>query len=593
MTVYFELTSAQVSSARMALQPGLQRIKTAVGDRYRIVDDATGRTPPDIVVKRFDSHMIIEGLPDGASVELTDFYARCGVSSPCTLAIESDTSLAGDVVEISPASPPLQALTDGSFVVYPSSYTGAPAIAVADSEGISRATVYAVGGLAIAALAGAAGGGGGGSAPTAVSATPAPPPPAPDPASAPAPVPAPTLAPSPAPVVLDLIPPGQPVVTSENTSSSRTPTITGIAEPGAQMKLEIDTNRDGRAEAVYRATADAGSQWQVDLGTAQPAAGSLPPGGLPVASASLMTVTATDSSQNESSAAQFAMVVQAPQNFATVTAVTDDAAPRTGNVASGAATNDDTPTLSGRLSSPLAVDETVQVLRNGVVVSATVAVDGVSWRVTDGHLADGTYTYIARVVDVEGAGPSSAGYSIVLNTMNGRTASITSVFDDASPGVGTVREGGTTNDTTPTLTGRLSSSLVAGEELQILRDDAVISTSAGISGSSWSFTDRVPGDGDYDYAVRVVDAAANIGRESATFNLRVSSSRRGRGDKDDDDDQDDDDDDALDLKMAAGGGTEPLTIEDLSSSDGYASPVAGSLSAAWTPSPSIDSLLNP
>nr|MBA3478277.1 hypothetical protein [Lautropia sp.] len=393
--------------------------------------------------------------------------------------------------------------------------------------------------------------------------------------------------PVPTPGVPDLIPPGQPVVTSERTSNDRTPVITGMAEPGASVKLEVDTDRNGRADATYLTTADAGGQWRVDLGSAQPAAGSLPPGGLPASAVTLMTVTATDSSQNESSPARFEMVVLAPQNLAIVTAVTDDAAPRTGNVASGGATNDETPTISGRLSSPLAVGEFLQVLRNGVVVTATVAVGGDSWRVTDGRLADGTYTYTARVVDAEGAGPSSAGYSIVVDRVNDKTASITSVIDNVSPGVGTISDGGTTNDRTPTLTGRLSSSLTAGEELQILRDDAVISTSPQVGGTSWSFTDQVPRDGNYDYTVRVVDAAGNIGRESATFDLRVSQAGFGTGG--------DDDDDKSKVNMAsASGGFEPLTVDDLVASSAFdASVIAGSQSSVpWTPS-SIDSLVNP
>ncbi len=158
MTLYFELTSSQGTPARIALQPGLQRIKAAIGDRYRIYDDATGKTPPDIVVKRLDSHMIIEGLPDGAAVELTDFYARCGVSSPCTFVVDSDAVLLTAPVEISPASPPLQALTDGSFVVYPSGYSREPAIAVADGEGFPAAAGFVVGGRALLARAGEAGG---------------------------------------------------------------------------------------------------------------------------------------------------------------------------------------------------------------------------------------------------------------------------------------------------------------------------------------------------------------------------------------------------------------------------------------------------
>ena len=48
-----------------------------------------------------------------------------------------------------------------------------------------------------------------------------------------------------------------------------------------------------------------------------------------------------------------------PDTVAAVTAVTDNAAPRTGNVADGAATNDNTPTISGSLSAPLVPGESV------------------------------------------------------------------------------------------------------------------------------------------------------------------------------------------------------------------------------------------
>ena len=500
MTVYFEMTSAQGTSARTALQPGVQRINAAIGDRYRIYDEETGKTPPDLVIKRLDSHMIIEGLPDGASVELTDFYARCGVSSPCTFVVDgSDAVFAAGPVEITPASPPLQALTDGSFVVYPSGYKGGPAIAVADSEGFSATTGYVVGGLALVALAGAGGGGGGGDSPPAA------------------------VAPSPAPPV-DVTPPDLPVVTSEKTSTTTTPVISGSAEAGATVRVQVDTNRDGTPEASYATTADAGGQWQVDLGTQAPESGSLPPGGLPERSATLLTVTAIDGSQNQSAAAQFELLVSglAPDTTASVAAVTDNAAPRTGNVGQGGATNDNTPTISGTLSAPLEAGESVQVLRDGTPVSATVAVDGDTWRVTDTRVADGSHTYTARVVDADGAGPDSAGYTIVVDTENGRTASITSITDNVAPGVGTIRDGGVTNDPTPTLNGRLSSALADGEQLQILRNDAVISDAPQINGTGWTFTDSSLPNGNYDYAVRIVDAAGNVGRESSVYDVRVS-----------------------------------------------------------------------
>jgi hypothetical protein len=77
-----------------------------------------------------------------------------------------------------------------------------------------------------------------------------------------------------------------------------------------------------------------------------------------------------------------------------------------------------------------------------------------------------------------------------------------------------VRDGGTTNDPTPTLAGGFSGPLAPGEELQILRDATVVGTPTQTSSTSWSFTDNLPGNGDYDYTVRVVDAAGNVGRAS-------------------------------------------------------------------------------
>lgn len=461
MTVYFELTPADGKPGRTILQPGLQRINVAVGDRYRIIDEATGKTPPDIVVKRLDNHIIIDGLPNGATVELSDFYAHCGVSSPCTLAVDGAGASSAGPVEISPASPPLQALTDGSFVLYPSGYSGEPAIAAAESKEFPQAAVYAASGLAVVALAAAAGGGGGDGSgdaapPTAVSPSPPSPAPAPSPAA---------------------------------------------------------------------------------------------PGPLP------------------------------PVVVVSVAAITDDAEPRAGNVARGAATNDNTPTVSGSLSAPLAAGESLEVMRDGTLVTAPVIVEGANWRFTDSSLADGAHTYTARVVDADGAGPVSAGYGIVVDTVNSSTASIASVIDDARPGVGIVRDGGTTNDPTPTFAGLFSGELAAGEGLQILRDDVVIGTSAQVAGTGWTFTDGLAADGNYDYTVRVVDVAGNLGPESAVFDLRLRL------------DDADDDDPVLPLEAMAG---ERLAAEDLLASASSETAAAGSSTslATWSSS-SIDSLVNP
>ena len=182
------------------------------------------------------------------------------------------------------------------------------------------------------------------------------------------------------------------------------------------------------------------------------------------------------------------------------------------------------------MSEPLAAGESLQILRNGAAITAAVIVDGDSWRFTDSRLADGSYAYTARVADAEGAGPLSGAYRITVDTDNDKTASITSVTDNVAPGLGNVPDGGSTNDSTPTLNGRLSAGLAAGEELQVLRDDTVITSSPTVSGLNWSYTDTVTRSGNYDYTVRVVDAAGNVGRESGNFDLRVSLPRGSEAD---------------------------------------------------------------
>ena len=56
----------------------------------------------------------------------------------------------------------------------------------------------------------------------------------------------------------------------------------------------------------------------------------------------------------------------------------------------------------------------------------------------------------------------------------------------------------------------------------MLRDGKVISTAPAVTGTSWTFTDGGLGNGNYDYTVRVVDAAGNLGKLSSTYDIRVS-----------------------------------------------------------------------
>lgn len=107
---------------------------------------------------------------------------------------------------------------------------------------------------------------------------------------------------------------------------------------------------------------------------------------------------------------------------ATITGIYDNAGASTGWLASGATTDDATPTLSGTVSNTLEAGESVAVYRNGARVG-TAILDGTNWSFNEAtNLADGSYTYTARVEDVSGAtGVLSGGFGIIVSTTTGPT----------------------------------------------------------------------------------------------------------------------------------------------------------------------------
>ncbi len=506
MPLFFDLTRPSGDVARIELKPGLQRFRVVPGDRYRILDER-GEIPAGLVVRRFENHLLVDDRNATVKVELTDYYGRCGISSPCTLEVGE---AGGQPVLVTPATEPIQALTDGSFVLYQGAGAVGPlaaGVGAGAGEGLSTGWIVGgvVGGLALVGLA-AGGGGGGGSDGTAVSASPPAPVPAPPPVAAPTPAPVP----GPAPTAADTTPPTQPQLTSAKEVGTTRPVLSGTAEAGATVRVSFDTNRDGSSDAIYDTQAGADGQWRIDLTAAKPVSGALPNGALPDVARTAVTVVAIDASANVSEAQRFDLTVStrapsAPQ----ITGLRDDSGARVGDIASGGSTDDLTPTLRGTLSQALAPGDRLVVLRDGAPVAAAVAVSALNWQVTDGGLLLGqAYAYEARVVDSLGVNsPSSNGWQVLTRADAVPTAQIVGISDNVARNTGPVADGGLTNDRSPTITGTLSQALGAGESLQVLRNGVATSLRPSVSGTSFSVTDSLGADGPYTYAVRIVTGA--------------------------------------------------------------------------------------
>ncbi|MRR50592.1 MAG: Ig-like domain-containing protein [Rhodocyclaceae bacterium] len=325
--------------------------------------------------------------------------------------------------------------------------------------------------------------------------------------------------------IVDTTPPAIPAITGAtddvapvtgailggDTTNDARPTLSGSGEAGATITIH-----DG-ATPIGTTTADGSGNWTFTPGTA-----------LSDGSHSL-TATATDAAGNEglaSAALGFTVDTQAPTEAVVITRVTDDVAPQTGDVATGGYTNDTAPTVAGTLSAGLLGGEYLEVLRDGTVIG-TATVAGTTWSFADSGLTDGTsYTYTAQVLDAAGnVGAVSAGYTInVDTTAPGQTVSIDHADDNVSPGLDPVYDGGTTNDSTPTLQGSISAALAANEVVAIYRD-GVKTGNATVAGSTWSFADSGLANGtSYTYTARIEDTSGNVGTESGSFGLTIQTS---------------------------------------------------------------------
>lgn len=208
---------------------------------------------------------------------------------------------------------------------------------------------------------------------------------------------------------------------------------------------------------------------------------------------------------------------------AITTPVTGFADDTLGAISIGAFATDTTPTVRGTLSGALAAGESVQVVRNGTVVG-TAAVSGSDWTfVEPAALALGTFTYQARAIDAAGnTGALSAGAALTL-IAGVPGATIAQAVNDSNV---VIPSQSYTTDSTPALSGTVSSVLPAGHVVRVLRNGSSIGTAA-VSGTAWSLTDPGAPDGSNTYVARV-EAGAVVGADSSVYVVRVDTQAPGQ-----------------------------------------------------------------
>lgn len=288
---------------------------------------------------------------------------------------------------------------------------------------------------------------------------------------------------------------GTPLAAGASTNDT-TPSISGVSEEGATITI-YDT--DGTT-VLGTTVAGSGGLWTVNLPVLGTGSHSL-------------TATATDVAGNVSTPSAPVVVVidTAPPAQIIGITVTDNKTPITGTVGSGADINDSSPILSGRAEA----GSTVNVYNGSTLIGTGKADSNGDWSFAPTvALPDGNYSLTATATDSAGnVSAPSPSFSFSVDTKAPDTISALIVTDNVAPGIGIVANGGSTNDTTPTFSGRVE----AGATIILYNGTDVLGTVKADNNGNWSFTPPALDEGTYRITATVTDRAGNVSDASADF----------------------------------------------------------------------------
>ncbi len=303
--------------------------------------------------------------------------------------------------------------------------------------------------------------------------------------------------------------PGGSVLAPGSATTDSTPRVVGTINQALVGPQLVRVLRNGTA--VGTATVS-GTGWTFDDNA-----------GASVSGTQTYTARAEDSPVVGVVSAGYAILIDnvPPAQAANVTGITDDFL---GAVPNGGSTTDSTPQVSGTLSAQLNATtgstETLQILRNGLVLAVTPTITFPNWTVTDqpaSMTAGTTYTYSARVVDAAGNLGAAGTTRAATYDATTRTASISGAFNGAS----LISAGSSTSDTTPEIRGTVNAALLGPQFVTVLRNGSVAGTATFSTATTWTFTDTISGSvtQSYSYTARVDSPSAGTPSTGYTFTV--------------------------------------------------------------------------
>ena len=288
-------------------------------------------------------------------------------------------------------------------------------------------------------------------------------------------------------------------VPSGGVTNDTTLTISGTAEPLSSVQL---FNNGAMLGAPV--IADATGNWTTTPATP--------------AGAYALTAISTDANGNLSTAsAAYTLTVDGTgPTGTTITSIIDDALPVTGTVTAGGSTNDTALTISGTAEA----NSTVNVYANASLVGTTTANASGNWTLTTAALAAGFTTFTATATDAAGnSGATSAGVAVIIDITAPAAPAITSVTDNFGTVTGSVANGYSTDDNTPTLTGTAE----ANSTVTIYDGATLLGAATTSNTGTWGYTTGTLAQGPHSFTVTATDAAGNISATSNAYAITIDT----------------------------------------------------------------------
>lgn len=289
---------------------------------------------------------------------------------------------------------------------------------------------------------------------------------------------------------------GDDVVNAAEHGSSLVISGTTTAPVGQTLTLTLNGK-------TYTTTVQTGGSWSYTLGSADVTA--LADGNAYVINASVSNAIGNTGSSNHT----ITVDLSAPAMGINIDSLQAD----TGLSASDFITSVSPVVVNGSLTAALASNETAQISIDGGVTWTTLTVTGTTWRYNDSRtLTDGNYLYQVRVIDTAGNVGATDSQNVVIDTIAPDPAVKTIAISAITTDTGLLTNDFVTSDTTLAVSGTLGAALSAGEFAQISIDGGSTWQNLSVSGLTWTYLDgRTLTDGNYNYQVRVIDTAGNIG----------------------------------------------------------------------------------